>query len=72
MKFKAVLLFFLLTTIPAMAQEMVAPTFERCQHIQVGEEMQGLFNRTLMEHVMTIEIPGRIGRRREGVYQNHL
>jgi hypothetical protein len=53
MKFKAVLLFFLLTTIPALAQEMVAPTFERCQHIEVGEEMQVCFNRTLMEHVMT-------------------
>jgi len=36
-----------------MAQEMVAPTFERCQHIEVGEEMQVCFNRTLMEHVTT-------------------
>lgn len=36
-----------------MAQEMVAPTFEKCQHIEVGEEMQVCFNRTLMEHVMT-------------------
>ena len=53
MKFKAVLLFLLLTAIPAMAQEMVAPTFEKCQHIEVGEEMQVCFNRTLMEHVMT-------------------
>lgn len=36
-----------------MAQEMVAPTFEQCQHIEFGEEMQVCFNRTLMEHVMT-------------------
>lgn len=36
-----------------MAQEMVAPTFKRCQHIEISEEMQVCFNRTLMEHVMT-------------------
>ena len=55
-----------------MAQEMVAPTFERCQHIEVGEEMQVCFNRTLMEHVMTtLKYPEGL-KKKEGVYQNHL
>ena len=49
------LIFVLATflTIPAFAQEQVAPTFENCQHIEANGDMQVCFNRTLMEHVMT-------------------
>ena len=49
-------LIFVLATflsIPAFAQEQVAPTFENCQHIEANGDMQVCFNRTLMEHVMT-------------------
>lgn len=42
-----------LLSIPAFAQEQVAPTFENCQHIEANGDMQVCFNRTLMEHVVT-------------------
>lgn len=53
MKMKLVFLLAVMFSLPAMAQEQVAPTFENCQHIEANGDMQVCFNRTLMEHVVT-------------------
>ncbi len=53
MKMKLVFALMALISLPSMAQEQVAPTFENCQHIEANGDMQVCFNRTLMEHVVT-------------------
>jgi TonB family protein len=53
MKMKFVFLLTIMFSLPAIAQEQVAPTFENCQHIEANGDMQVCFNRTLMEHVVT-------------------
>jgi len=53
MKMKLVFALAAIFSLPALAQEQVAPTFEKCQHIEANSDMQVCFNRTLMEHVVT-------------------